>query len=135
MVADIAAEVTDIEAEVTNGRATPTQPDAHLALADMAAEGDSRRDPVNRDLRALVDPSRDGLVGGLDEREHDLVAGHQDRDDVLDRACPRRSSPRAARSRLESTVRAMGSSTPGQYRSTRNVWLGRRVGDVAVHRG
>jgi len=49
-------------------------------------QGDRLGDPVGRKLDPLVELPDEGLVGGGDEREHDLVGRHQDRADMLDPA-------------------------------------------------
>ena len=104
-----------------------------IPFSGLEVERDRSRDPVERDVRPFVDLARGTLIGGLDEREDDLVGGHEDRPDVLHRRPLGRHGPRRS---LEAGNHApsdgLVDARPVALDEER---LGRRwVGVVAVHR-
>ena len=65
-----------------------------VTASDAREERDGLGDPVDGEVRALVQLADQPFVAGREQREHHLIDRHEDRTDVLDRVALVRHRPR-----------------------------------------
>ena len=101
-----------------------------VTASDAREERDGLGDPVDGEVRALVQLADQPFVAGREQREHDLIDRHEDRADVLDRVAlvghrpRRRLEPReCGDERGEVDARPVALDEEGRERG-----LGRAVG-------